>query len=157
MGSLPQANGWRETWVEFFRAQRLEPQVKMAAAAGLLPARWADRFENLYRSLPAIFPEERPSLLHGDLWSGNFLCTHQQEPVLIDPAVCYGHRAADLGMTTLFGRFNQAFYDAYHHHLPLPENHEEQWEIANLYPLLIHLNLFGGSYLTSITETLKRF
>lgn len=157
MGSLRQSNGWRETWVEFFRSQRLEPQVKMAADSGLLPAQWVNRFENLYKALPSIFPEEKPALLHGDLWSGNFMCTQQQEPVLIDPAMYYGHRAVDLGMTTLFGRCSQDFYEAYHYHFPLEKNYEEQWEVANLYPLLIHLNLFGGSYLGGVTETLKRF
>ncbi|PZR28250.1 MAG: hypothetical protein DI535_07540 [Citrobacter freundii] len=157
MGSLKQANGWRETWVEFFRSQRLEPQVKMAADSGLLPAQWVGRFENLYKALPSIFPEEKPGLLHGDLWSGNFMCTRQQEPVLIDPAIYYGHRAVDLGMTTLFGRCSQDFYEAYHYHFPLEKNYEEQWEVANLYPLMIHLNLFGGGYLEGVREVLKQF
>ncbi|MCG2615015.1 fructosamine kinase family protein [Terrimonas sp. NA20] len=157
MGSLPQINEWRETWVDFFREQRLERQAKLATDTGLLPKRWLKNLEGLYYELPSIFPEEKPSLVHGDLWSGNFICDQQEMPVLIDPAIYYGHRSVDLAMTTLFGRFHPRFYEAYHAHFRLPENYEQQWEIANLYPLLIHLNLFGGSYLESVTETLKQF
>jgi fructosamine-3-kinase len=157
MGSLEQSNTWSDTWVNFFREQRLERQVKLAVENGLLPKRWLKNLENLYTQLPSIFPEEKPCLLHGDLWSGNFICDQQQMPVLIDPAVYYGHRSVDLAMTTLFGTLHPLFYEAYHAHFPLPDNYTEQWEIANLYPLLIHLNLFGGSYLESITQTLKRF
>jgi fructosamine-3-kinase len=157
MGSLPQINGWRETWVDFFREQRLERQAKLAVDTGLLPKRWLKNLDNLYRELPAVFPEETPCLVHGDLWSGNFICDQNQLPVLIDPAVYYGHRSVDLAMTTLFGKFHPLFYKAYHAHYPLPVNYEEQWEIANLYPLLIHLNLFGGSYRESVTATLENF
>lgn len=157
MGALPQANTYTGNWVDFFTHYRLQPQVELAARNGLMPSRWLSRFENLYRALPSIFAEEKPSLLHGDLWSGNFMCGQDSQVVLIDPAVYYGHRSVDLGMTTLFGRFDKGFYEAYHYHFPLPANYAEQWEIANLYPLLIHLNLFGSGYLESITESLKRF
>lgn len=157
MGALPQANGWRNTWVDLFREHRLEAQAKLAARNGLLPSQWMQKLDNLYQKLPEIFAEEKPALLHGDLWSGNFMCSGNQEPVLVDPAVYYGHRSMDLAMTTLFGKCDQAFYDAYHYHFPLPANYEEQWEIANLYPLLIHLNLFGSSYLGAVTDTLSRF
>jgi fructosamine-3-kinase len=78
-------------------------------------------------------------------------------PVLIDPAVYFGHRGMDLAMTTLFGGFDKRFYDAYHYHFPLPANYNEQWQVCNLYPLLIHLNLFGNGYLPEIDGTLKRF
>lgn len=157
MGALPQANTYTDNWVDFFTDCRLRPQVELAGRNGLMPSRWLDRFENLYRALPSIFAEEKPSLQHGDLWSGNFICNQDSQVVLIDPAVYYGHRSMDLGMTTLFGRFDKGFYESYHYHFPLPVNYDEQWEIANLYPLLIHLNLFGSSYLGSITESLKRF
>jgi fructosamine-3-kinase len=157
MGALPQANTYTGTWVDFFTHCRLRPQAELAGRNGLLPLRWLDRFENLYHALPSIFAEEKPGLLHGDLWSGNFMCNEDSQVVLIDPAVYYGHRSMDMGMTTLFGRFDKGFYESYHYHFPLPVNYDEQWEIANLYPLLIHLNLFGSSYLESITGTLKRF
>ncbi len=157
MGSLKQRNTQCDTWVNFFREQRIEPQVKLAVENGLLPKRWLKNLENLYSQLPSIFPEEKPCLVHGDLWSGNFICDQKQMPVLIDPAIYYGHRSVDLAMTTLFGRFHPVFYQAYHEQFPLPANYEEQWEIANLYPLLIHLNLFGGNYRESITASLERF
>lgn len=157
MGALPQANTYTGNWVDFFTHCRLRPQVELAVRSGLMPSRWLPRFENLYQALPSIFAEEKPGLLHGDLWSGNFICNQDSQVVLIDPAVYYGHRSMDLGMTTLFGRFDKGFYEAYHYHFPLPVNYDEQWEIANLYPLLIHLNLFGSSYLESITGSLKRF
>lgn len=156
MGSLPQANGWRETWVEFFRERRLQAQIKMAFDKNLLSSGDLKLFERLYLKLPEIFAEEPPSLLHGDLWSGNFICSTDQEPVLIDPAVYYGHRSIDLAITTLFGRFDQRFYEAYHERYPFPTNYQEQWDTANLYPLLVHLNLFGSSYREEILSILKK-
>ncbi|MEI9944500.1 MAG: fructosamine kinase family protein [Chitinophagaceae bacterium] len=157
MGSLPQQNSFMNKWVDFFIEKRLTPQMEIALQKNLLSSKHIDSFQKLFKKLDSIFNEERPSLLHGDLWSGNFMCNEQSEPVLIDPAVYFGHRSVDLAMTTLFGGFDRAFYDAYHYHFPLLVNYEEQWEIANLYPLLIHLNLFGQSYLHDINGTLQRF
>jgi fructosamine-3-kinase len=107
--------------------------------------------------LPEFFPNGNLCLLHGDLWSGNFLCDKAGMPVLIDPAVYYGYAAVDLAMTTLFGGFDSAFYDSYNQLLPFPANHRRQWEICNLYPLLIHLNLFGRGYLQSIVSTIQYY
>jgi fructosamine-3-kinase len=95
--------------------------------------------------------------VHGDLWSGNFLCDAQSRPVLIDPAVYYGHRAVDIGMTHLFGGFDKRFYEAYQYHAALSNKHEEQWEVCNLYPLMIHLLLFGKSYLAAIEGIMKKY
>jgi fructosamine-3-kinase len=95
--------------------------------------------------------------LHGDLWSGNFMCDQNSKPVLIDPAVYFGHRSMDLAMTTLFAGFEKPFYESYNYHFLLPNNYNEQLDICNLYPLLIHLNLFGQSYLQPIGQTLKKF
>lgn len=155
MGALPQYNQPWNNWCDFFIEQRLMLQVKLAIDRGLL----SDdiKFENLYRQLPNLFAPEPPSLQHGDLWSGNFLCDDQSMPVLIDPAIYFGHRSVDLGMTTLFGGFERAFYESYHYCYPLPYNHWEQWEVCNLYPLLIHLNLFGKSYLGDILGTIQRY
>jgi len=157
MGALPQSNHFDPDWAHFFLHQRLLPQVKMATEKKLMPHPYADLFHQLGKKLGNIFNTEPPSLLHGDLWSGNFMCNDQSLPVLIDPAVYYGHRSMDLAMTTLFGGFDQAFYESYHYHFPLPANHQEQWEICNLYPLLIHLNLFGQSYLSNIVSILKSY
>lgn len=157
MGALPQSNDYATTWTAFFVTNRLMPQVQLAVQNDLLPALYARQFEKLYLKLDTIFTPEPPSLLHGDLWSGNSLCTVQSVPVLIDPAVYYGHRSMDLAMTTLFGGFDKAFYETYDYYFPLPANYAEQWDICNLYPLLIHLNLFGKSYLPAITAILKKF
>lgn len=157
MGSLPQLNSSMDDWCDFFREKRLQPQIQLAESKGLMPASTRRSFDRLYDKLPGIFEPVRPSLLHGDLWSGNFLCSSAGEPVLIDPAVYYGHPSMDLAMTTLFGGFDKPFYESYNHWLPFPENHREQWEVCNLYPLLIHLNLFGSSYLSSIASALRRF
>ena len=157
MGALVQDNTPSPTWIEFFRDRRLEPQVRSAIDAGLIDSIVLGHFQRLYTRLPDFFPPEPPSLLHGDLWSGNFLCDTAGQPVLIDPAVYFGHRHMDLAMTTLFGGFEPAFYEAYHYHYPLPPHSHQQWEIANLYPLLIHLNLFGAAYKGNILHTIQRF
>jgi len=157
MGALPQSNTPAPDWVDFFIRQRLQPQIDLAISKGLLGHRDDQQFQRLYKALGNIFPNEPPALLHGDLWSGNFLCDEDSRPVLIDPAVYYGHRSMDLAMTTLFGGFERPFYEAYAHHYPFPADHREQWDICNLYPLLIHLNLFGKSYLRNILHTIQRF
>lgn len=157
MGSLPQLNKFTPKWVDFFIHQRLRPQMELASHGHHFDKNHISAFETVFKKLDSIFSTEPPSLLHGDLWSGNFMCDENSSPVLIDPAVYFGHRSIDLAMTTLFGGFDQSFYEAYHYHFPLPSNYDDQWEICNLYPLLIHLNLFGKSYLGSIEATLKRF
>jgi fructosamine-3-kinase len=158
--TVPSSSGFSAvpSWSDFFIHRRLEPQIRLAADQGRLDPAAIRHFERLYPVLPSIFgDDEPPSLLHGDLWSGNFLCDSTGRPVLIDPAVYYGHRCMDLAMTTLFGGFGPAFYESYAGHYPLPPNYKEQWEICNLYPLLIHLNLFGKSYLGNILHTIQRF
>lgn len=157
MGSVPQSNQKHSDWNSFFAEERLQPMIERCFDKNLLTKNHLQAFENLQQKLPDIFKREKPSLLHGDLWSGNFMCNQNSEPILIDPAVYYGHRSIDLAMTTLFGGFRQPFYDAYHYHFPLPVNYEEQWAVCNLYPLLIHLYLFGTSYLSQIETTLKGF
>ena len=158
MGSVPQSNRPSVDWTNFFVEQRLNPLLQLCTNKKLLSYRCCQQFENLYQQLPNIFDkEQKPALLHGDLWSGNFMCNQGSEPVLIDPAVYFGHPSVDLGMTTLFGGFAPSFYEAYRFHSPFPSNYEEQWQVCNLYPLLIHLYLFGSSYLTQVERTLSRY
>jgi len=158
MGSVPQANQWSASWVDFFVSRRLQPLVMKCSATGLLSNELVKTFEKLYEVLPTVFDmNQKPALLHGDLWSGNFMCNRNSEPVLIDPAVYFGVPAVDLGMTTLFGGFRKEFYEAYNYYTPFPSNYEEQWQICNLYPLLIHLLLFGRSYLHQIEMTVNQF
>ncbi len=157
MGALPQLNRQSDDWVDFLISQRFMPQVKLGIEKKLLEKNHAAMFENLYKKLDDIFPVEEPALLHGDLWSGNFFCDEGHDPVLIDPAVYFGHRSMDLAMTKLFGGFDTKFYESYHYHYPFPYNHDEQWEVCNLYPLLIHLNLFGKGYLHDIIHTIRHY
>lgn len=158
MGGVPQSNQLSNSWIEFFTNQRLQPLIKKCLSKKLLTPKHQTAFENLYKHLPSVFDEkQKPSLLHGDLWSGNFMCNEFSEPVLIDTAVYFGHPSIDLGMTTLFGGFHGIFYEAYNYHSPFRDNYIEQREVCNLYPLLIHLYLFGTSYLSQIERTLKRF
>lgn len=157
MGALPQSNDPSPDWIDFLIRQRLEPQIRMALGKRLLQLQHQKQFEKLYARLPAIFPTNNLSLLHGDLWSGNFLCDHSGMPVLIDPAVYQGHPAMDLAMTTLFGGFDPIFYQSYNHRLPFSDNYRQQWEICNLYPLLVHLNLFGKGYLQRIISVIEYY
>jgi fructosamine-3-kinase len=157
MGSVIQKNNQSKDWIYFFIHQRLQPLINECITKKLLTTSYIAKFENLYKHLPSIYTIEKPSLLHGDLWSGNFICNHLNQPVLIDPAIYFGHRSVDLGMTTLFGGFEKQFYKSYQYHFPLPKNHKEQWQVSNLYPLLIHLLLFGKSYLSSIDSVLNTY
>ena len=156
-GSMKQLNSMDADWISFFINNRIHPQLQMALQKGLISTSMMRQFEKLFHRLLFIFDTEPPALLHGDLWNGNLMCNERSEPVLIDPAVYFGHRSMDLGMTVLFGGFDPAFYQAYESSYPLPPNHAEQWELSNLYPLLMHLNLFGIQYLPRIAAILNRY
>ena len=157
IGSLRQSNKQDESWVQFFIEQRLQVQVKLASDSGLIELEWLKKFESFYTRLPSLIPEEQPSLLHGDLWSGNVMVNEKGDPCLIDPAVYFGHREADLAMTQLFEMFNREFYSSYEDGFPLLPGHSERVDIYNLYPLLVHLNLFGPAYLNSIKTIVRKF
>lgn len=157
IGSLPQRNDQRRTWTGFFVEMRLEPQLKLAMDTRKLNRSVVASFEALSNELQDIFPDEPPALLHGDLWSGNYLTGPDGEAWLVDPAVYYGHREMDLAMTRLFGGFDEAFYSAYNQAFTLKNGWEERVEICNLYPLLVHVNLFGGGYATTVEAILRRF
>lgn len=156
MGSVPQDNSPSKSWSDFFIHRRLQPLMALCQRKAWLTSTDLAAFEKLCKKVGDVFGQVPPALVHGDLWSGNLMCSHQ-EPVLVDPATYFGHPAVDLGMTTLFGGFHKRFYDAYHHESPLPANYKEQWALANLYPLLIHLYLFGSSYASRVRSTLQQF
>ena len=113
--------------------------------------------QSFYSSIPCIFPTEKPCAVHGDLWSGNLINSINEKAVFIDPAVYYGHREVDLAMTLLFGGFSSDFYKAYEENYPLEKGFKNRKDYYNLYPLLIHLNLFGNSYLKSIENIITKF
>ena len=159
IGATPQPNPWTADWVEFFRRHRLGHQLDLARQNGVsdpilerLGERLLDRLDELVGE-----PEEPPCLLHGDLWSGNYMVDEHGEPVLIDPAAYYGRREADLAMTMLFGGFDGRFYAAYEEVWPLAPGSADRLEIYKLYHLLNHLNLFGGGYRDGCVAILRRF
>jgi protein-ribulosamine 3-kinase len=157
IGRTPQANSWSADWTEFFRERRLRPQLALAAQrgfGGLLTARG----ERLLAALPALLSGHRPraSLVHGDLWAGNWLASTAGEPVLFDPAVYYGDRETDLAMTRLFGGFSAGFYRAYEAAAPLPPGAAWRESLYNLYHVLNHANLFGGGYAREARELIDR-
>ncbi|MEO3406980.1 fructosamine kinase family protein [Mucilaginibacter sp. CAU 1740] len=157
MGSLHQSNKQHDSWANFFIAERLLPMVKMAVDNHELSQTDMRRFEDLYNKLPDLFIEEAPSLIHGDLWGGNYLISSDGKPYLIDPAVSYSNREFDIAMTTLFGGFDNAFYEAYNAEFPLQPGWQKRLKLWNLYPLLVHVNLFGGSYAQQVRQNLAAF
>ncbi|HEY8401401.1 MAG TPA: fructosamine kinase family protein [Cytophagaceae bacterium] len=156
IGALPQINSPGNNWIEFFITHRLEYQLKMAMDAGKIPKSVCDDFQLLYKKLPDLLVLEPPALIHGDLWSGNFIVNSKGEAALIDPAVYYAHREIEIAFTTLFGGFDSRFYSVYQEVFPFQPGFEDRIDIYNLYPLLVHVNLFGGSYLGSVKSILKR-
>ena len=147
IGSTPQYNDEHHDWTVFWREQRLGAQLEMAArkgAAGSLQRKGAE----LMASFAAFFIDysPKPSLLHGDLWSGNYAFRHDGAPVIFDPAVYYGDREADIAMTELFGGFGSDFYAAYNEAWPLDTGYKVRKTLYNLYHILNHFNLFGGGY-----------
>jgi len=157
IGWLPQANAAVSNWPEFYRARRLEAQLRRAADEGRASSRMRQGFDRLFRVLDEICgPAEPPARLHGDLWGGNLLCDDRGGPCLIDPAVYGGHREIDLAMMRLFGGFGARVFDAYDEAWPLADGHRERVPLYQLYPLMVHVNLFGGSYMGSVEAALER-
>ncbi|RMH62632.1 MAG: fructosamine kinase family protein [Zetaproteobacteria bacterium] len=147
IGLTPQRNAWDDDWPRFFRDQRLGFQLQLAERQRL-DRRLQRLGERLLPRIAEFFTDyrPRPSLLHGDLWGGNWHLTTNDEPVLFDPAVYYGDREADLAMTELFGGFPSAFYQAYRANWPLDAGYSVRRTLYNLYHVLNHANMFGGGY-----------
>ena len=158
IGSLPQRNRAHDTWAEFFWYERLEPQLARAVAAGRASARLRGAFERLEPKLKQLVgPAEPPARLHGDLWGGNLHVDERGAPCLIDPAAYGGHREVDLAMMRLFGGFSEGVFRAYQEAWPLSPGHAERIALYQLYPLMVHVNLFGGGYADSVERSLARY
>lgn len=154
IGSLPQYNLTCSSSATFFISQRLAPQIELALQNGYA----FKKISNFYTYVEIIIPnQEKPALIHGDLWSGNYLVSIHQQPVLIDPAVCFASREMDLAMMQLFGGFPKISFDVYQHHFPLLPNWESRLEIYQLYYLLVHLNLFGDAYFESVQKIINKY
>ena len=159
IGSLPQRNRPTERWVDFYRDQRLGVQRRIAEERGRLSPRRDARLDKLMDRLAEFLPDEadlEPSLLHGDLWGGNHIVTGDGV-ALIDPAVYYGHREMDLSFTELFGGFPSAFYEGYDDVWPLPPEYGDRKPLYQLYPLLVHLNIFGEAYGGGVDRVLRSY
>ena len=147
IGSSPQPNSRTEDWPAFLKEQRLGFQLALAIG-NHAPASLIDRGHRLLELLPVFFSDYRPlpSLLHGDLWGGNWEADDNGCPVIFDPAVYFGDREADIAMTELFGGFDDSFYRAYEAAWPLDTGYRVRKDLYNLYHILNHFNLFGGGY-----------
>ena len=147
IGSTPQLNSWSTDWVDFWCKQRLGYQLNLARDNGF-GNRLFDLGQSLIERCPAFFSDyqPQPSLLHGDLWSGNWAGDSQGNPVIFDPATYYGDREAELAMMELFGGPGRAFFDAYHEAYPIDSGYRKRRDFYNLYHILNHANLFGSSY-----------
>lgn len=156
IGSRRQVNGAYDRWTDFFRDCRLAPQFRQAE-------KYFDRADRsradrlLERTADILTEPPYPSLLHGDLWSGNVMTGRDGRAWLIDPAAYVGHYEADLAMTELFGRLPQRFYDAYREAAPLQTGYEDRRDLYHLYHLLNHLNIFGQTYLSSVKRIMKKY
>lgn len=157
IGRLPQANAPLSSWAAFYRERRLLPQLAMAVEAGLASPAMRRGFDRLLPRLDeCVGPPEPPARLHGDLWGGNAMPDEQGRPCLIDPAVYGGHREVDLAMMRLFGGFSARVFDAYAEAFPLAAGSEQRVPLYQLYFLMAHVNLFGGSYVGSVERILER-
>ncbi len=157
LGWLPQANATAPSWPEFYRRRRLEPLLRRATDEGLASTRMRRGFDRLFAALDELCgPAEPPARLHGDLWGGNLLCDDRGAPCLIDPAVYGGHREIDLAMMRLFGGFGARVFEAYDEASPLADGHQARVPLYQLYPLMAHVNLFGGGYVSAVESALDR-
>lgn len=163
IGSTPQINSCTELeandWGSFYYNKRLLFQYELALKQGVKSKRLKEGFLKLENSIGDIFQNsiEQPTLLHGDLWAGNYLCNEKGNPILIDPAVYYGHREADIAMTLLFGGFPEQFYKSYNQVYPLQEGWKARIAIYQLYHVLNHFNMFGCGYLNEAEQLISHY
>ena len=156
IGAGRQKNTSKRSWIEFFSECRLRPQFELAA--GYFDSRTVKMANRLLDRLDRfLFEPEKPALLHGDLWSGNFMSDEKGRPVLIDPAVYVGCSEADIAMTELFGGFARRFYESYFEAMGTVPGYQDRRDLYNLYHLTNHLNLFGRAYLSTVIQTIEKY
>jgi protein-ribulosamine 3-kinase len=146
IGTLPQRNDFTANWSGFYYNFRINPQLKLAIDSGLIPKAYMVKTEKMFQHLNIECLELKPSLLHGDLWGGNWMIDQSGRPVLIDPAIYFGHREMDIAMMQLFGGFPDAVFDIYNEIFPLEHDWKIRLKFYQLYYVLVHVNLFGSSY-----------
>jgi len=156
IGASPQTNTQETSWLTFFRQHRLQGQFDLAKTNGFYQD-LQDEAEELLENLPNLLADHYPipSLLHGDLWSGNKACSTKGQPILFDPAIYYGDRECDLAMTELFGGFSNTFYAAYAQTYPIDKGYKQRKDLYHLYHILNHANLFGGHYIQQSQQIMR--
>ncbi|WP_226581544.1 fructosamine kinase family protein [Halobacillus litoralis] len=158
VGKLDQPNEWERSWVDYYRNHRLGRQLEAGITKGTINKKRRTGLEQVIEKLDHYLPADpKPSLLHGDLWGGNWMTDMQGSPVLIDPSILYGDHAFELAFTELFGGFPQSFYDAYQENFPLPDSYEETKPLYQLFYLLVHLNMFGEMYGPPVDRIINHF
>lgn len=159
IGARPQINAWEDAWSKFFCQHRLGYQFDLAFRAGYFSNADSIRFDGFLRKVAQFVDEAptKPVLIHGDLWSGNFLCNENQQPVLIDPAVSYSHNESEFSIMRMFGGFDRRFFNAYHEVRPKDAGWQERVELYALYHYLNHLNHFGRSYLSDCWRIINKY
>lgn len=157
IGSLPQNNSRRTEWHIFFSECRILPLARILFNNGSYLKTDLAAAESFCARSKQWFPPEPPALLHGDLWSGNYMISSAGSAAVFDPAIYYGHREMDIGMTKLFGGFDKKFYDVYQEVYPMENSWSQRLRISQLYPLMVHAVLFGGHYVNSTREIVRQF
>ncbi len=157
IGKLYQSNKKDPDWIQFFIEQRLEPQLTLAMENRMVDTSFVNRYRSFYKKLPELLPVDQPALLHGDMWNGNVMCGDDGKVCLIDPAVYFGHREIELAFSKMFGGFSTAFYKTYQEIFPLEPGFDQRVDIYNIYPHMVHVNLFGGSYLGGVNHVLQKY
>lgn len=157
IGSLPQPNSFQSNWSDFYAENRILYQTKMAFDSRIINKDVLTKVERFCLKIEELFQDESPALLHGDLWGGNYFIDQNEQPLFYDPAVYFGHREIDIAMTRLFGGFSSEFYESYNEAFPLEKGWESRIQYGQLYPNLVHLNLFGVGYLSAVVDVVGRF
>ncbi|HEA29954.1 MAG TPA: fructosamine kinase [Leeuwenhoekiella sp.] len=153
IGSLPQYNSSEENAADFYINQRLQPQFELALKNGYK----FTKIDSFYDKIRPIIPQEKPALIHGDLWGGNYLVNIEGYPCLIDPATAFAPREMDIAMMHLFGGFDTAIFKAYNAEFPLAEGWQNRIKLWQLYYVLVHVNLFGGGYYASANAIIDQY
>jgi fructosamine-3-kinase len=156
LATILQNNQEHDSFIDFYLKCRIEPLIRELIERKLLLSKYSNWCDQVYHKLSSIIPNEQPALLHGDLWSGNVM-NSPEGPVFIDPAVYFGHREIDMAMTKLFGGFSESFYVSYNQSFPLEKGWENRIDIFQLYPLLVHVRLFGNSYVGNTMKILNKY
>jgi fructosamine-3-kinase len=157
LGAAPQINNWNKDGVAFFIENRLRKQLEQAVYDRKIDSVLETKFEVLFEKLPDLLPTESSALIHGDLWSGNAMTNPAGLITLVDPACYYGLREAEIAFTTMFGGFDEGFYEAYNANFPIQKGFHERIPLYNLYPLLVHVNLFGEGYLPAVKKIVESY